>query len=147
MKWLLPPVLVALLLIAMVMVAVLAPAPAILPPPFHFFGVLVLLAGVGLIFAGSLAIRAAGTEINTFRRPRSLVTNSVFAYSRNPIYLGFAVLLLGAAILLNAVATLVFVALFFLVANAWYIPFEEKAAEEVFGDAYRAYRDRVRRWI
>ena len=40
-----------------------------------------------------------------------------------------------------------FVALFFLVANAWYIPFEEKAAEEVFGDAYRAYRDRVRRWI
>jgi protein-S-isoprenylcysteine O-methyltransferase Ste14 len=47
----------------------------------------------------------------------------------------------------NALSALAPVALFFLVANFWYVPFEERAARAQFGDAYDAYRKRVRRWL
>ncbi|MXN65603.1 isoprenylcysteine carboxylmethyltransferase family protein [Stappia sp. GBMRC 2046] len=147
MKWLIPPVLVAILLAMMVAVARFLPFGPLVPPPAHWAGLLVLFVGIGLLAAGSRRFFRVGTEINTFREPKILVTEGVFAYSRNPMYLGFLVLLIGAAILINSPLNLVLVVAFFLVANSWYIPFEEANARRVFGRAYVEYCSRVRRWL
>ena len=87
------------------------------------------------------------TEINTFKPPKRLVTDGLFRYSRNPIYLGFTLALLGWAIVLGNLAALDGVLLFFLAAHFWYIPFEEKAMKKEFGTVYEQYKKQVRRWL
>ena len=91
--------------------------------------------------------RKAKTQIHTFKVPKKLVTTGLFQYSRNPIYLGFTIVLLGIALLYGSLSTLIPVLLFFLIANFWYIPFEEKNMKKVFGQSYLFYRRRVRRWL
>ncbi|WP_425087710.1 hypothetical protein [Stappia sp.] len=63
------------------------------------------------------------------------------------MYLGFTLTLAGAALLLNTVSALIGPLVFFAVANLWYIPREERIADKLFGEPYRAYRARVRRWL
>lgn len=148
MKWLIPPVL--LVIVAAVMIALFRGLPEwrMLPEPFNYLiGLPLVAAGLGLAFAGSHRFRRANTNIHTFRRPDVLVTDGIFSISRNPMYLGFALALAGFAVKLNTPANLALVVLFVLVADLWYIRFEEKAAEEAFGDAYLRYRRRTRRWI
>jgi protein-S-isoprenylcysteine O-methyltransferase Ste14 len=147
MKWLLPPLLWAVCLVATVALGVLAPLAAIMPAPYQWFGVAPVLFGAWLLASASGRFHRVKTNINTFRDPNVLVTDGPFAITRNPMYLGFALVLLGAALIANAWSALAPALVFFLVANAWYIPFEERAASAQFGDAYVSYRQRVRRWV
>jgi len=87
------------------------------------------------------------TEFHTFKKPRQLVTQGLFKFSRNPIYLGFIVALIGVGAILGNVISLLGILIFFLAANFWYIPFEEKNLEKEFGTAYRNYKSLVMRWI
>jgi protein-S-isoprenylcysteine O-methyltransferase Ste14 len=87
------------------------------------------------------------TEIHTFKKPRQLVTNGLFKYSRNPIYLSFVVILIGLNILLGSITPWGVVLIFVLVTNYWYIPVEEKNMQEEFGQEYADYKRKVRRWI
>jgi protein-S-isoprenylcysteine O-methyltransferase Ste14 len=100
-------------------------------------GAAIAMAGAGRF--GSAA-QLSGTE------PSSLVTSGLYRYTRNPQYLGLTGLLAGIAIaarsgLAAAVAGSVWVAF-----NRW-IPSEERHLTRVFGDQYRAYLIRTRRWL
>ena len=77
----------------------------------------------------------------------SLVTSGVFAFSRNPMYLGLLLFLFGFALQVNVVGGIPLLLLFVLYMNAFQILPEERAMLEVFGDEYREYIKRVRRWI
>ena len=83
----------------------------------------------------------------TFDTPRNLVTTGLFAWSRNPMYLGFTLVLLAAALAVNMWLALLGPLAFFLAAQFWYVPFEERAARETFGVAYEIYAARTRRWV
>lgn len=147
MKWFIPPLLVLLCLIMINLIWFFIPLYQIVPEPFHYLGIGIFIAGLALLATASRKFKKARTEIHTFKMPGKLVTSGPFAYSRNPMYLGFTLLLLGSALLANGVAALLVVIFFFVVSNLWYIPFEEKAAEQTFGDDYKDYKMRVRRWI
>jgi protein-S-isoprenylcysteine O-methyltransferase Ste14 len=144
---LLPPALLLISLILMPVLDRLLPLAQLFHPPWTGLGVLPAAAGVTIAIAGRLAFRRAGTEINTFRQPGSLVTGGVFRLSRNPMYLGMALLLLGAAIGYGSLSPLLLAAVFVVIADRWYIRFEEAAMTKTFGDDYRAYRKRVGRWL
>jgi protein-S-isoprenylcysteine O-methyltransferase Ste14 len=88
-----------------------------------------------------------GTPIKPFDEPNKLVTDGFFKYSRNPMYLGFALVLLGVWLLLGALSPLLGVVLFVAITDRWYIPFEERALVEKFGPEFQAYRSKTRRWI
>jgi protein-S-isoprenylcysteine O-methyltransferase Ste14 len=118
-----------------------------LPFPYNLVGIPVLVGGGAILVMASGRFRRLQTNINTFRDPDILVTDGLFAVSRNPMYLGFVLTLLGVAMLSSAASSLGVVAIFFLVTHFWYIPFEERAAEARFGEAYLAYKRKVRRWI
>lgn len=87
------------------------------------------------------------TNIKTFDSPNTRVTNGWFRFSRNPMYLGFTLLLAGAAAVAGCAYAFAPPMVFVIVAARIYIPFEERAMVTTFGDAYGSYCRKVRRWI
>ena len=142
----LPPILVLGLLILMAVLRALAPGPLI-RPPWPWLGLVPLLLGLGLLISGSGRFRKIGTNLKTFDEPGVLVTDGPFRFSRNPMYLGFLLLLLGVAAIMGAGTPFVGPLAFVLAAALWYIPFEERMMRAKFGEAYEAYSRKVRRWI
>jgi protein-S-isoprenylcysteine O-methyltransferase Ste14 len=132
---------------AAVLLHVLAPAGRLVPAPCNWLGIAPLVAGLWLCVAGSRHFDRERTNINTFRPPDVLVTDGLFAFSRNPMYLGFVIALAGIALLLGSISPWAAPVAFFALAAGWYIPFEERACGAQFGAAYEAYCARTRRWV
>ena len=111
-----------------------------------------LLAAVGLAFdlAGLRAFLARRTTVNPLRpeRASSLVTEGVYRISRNPMYIGMVFLLLAWGLYLaDAGALLLGPLAYVLYLNRFQIAPEERVLLGLFGDQYRAYMGRVRRWL
>jgi protein-S-isoprenylcysteine O-methyltransferase Ste14 len=147
MTWLIPPRLLVVLSLLMILLHWLAPLATVVPPHWNLTGVLLMAGGFGMGLAIARRFRDVDTEINTFKTPRKLVTDGLFGVTRNPIYLGMTIFLIGLAVFLGTASPWAGPVMFFLVANAWYIPVEERNAAKHFGEDYAAYRARVRRWL
>jgi protein-S-isoprenylcysteine O-methyltransferase Ste14 len=119
-----------------------------LPRGPHWIAGLVLIA-LGMIPAfGALAVMyRARTSVDPHRPTTALVTHGPFRYTRNPIYLAFTVVYLGAAALANGLMLLVPLPVVIAVMQRGVIEREERYLERKFGDSYRQYESRVRRWI
>ena len=91
----------------------------------------------------------AKTTVNPLRpdAASALVIAGVFRFTRNPMYLGMAILLAAWAIYLANIAALAVLPLFVLYMNRFQIAPEERALEARFGAEYSRYRARVRRWL
>lgn len=142
-----PPILFLFCAIAMFILSHFYPIQDWLTPPYNLMGVVPFCLGWLMLISTLSRYRKTKTEIHTFKKPIKLITDGFFQYTRNPIYLGFTLILLGIALFLGNVGAFIPVACFFLTANFWYIPFEEKNLEIVFGKDYLFYKRRVRRWI
>lgn len=107
------------------------------------------IAGGAIASAGVLAFRRAHTTVNPTKpeSSSSVVSTGIYAYSRNPMYLGFVLLLLALAALLGNVLALLWLPLFVAYMNRYQITPEERALQANFGADYSAYLARVRRWI
>jgi len=143
----LPPWLVLLLLVTMVALDVVQPGPVVVAFPYNLAGAVVAALGLLITLSGARLFGRVGTNIRTFNEPGVLVTDGLFRWSRNPMYLGFVLLLLGIAILLGTATPFAGPLIFAIVADRWYIGFEERAMRQKFGADYEAYRRRTRRWI
>ena len=75
------------------------------------------------------------------------MTHGLFDHSRNPIYLSMVVALLGIFVVLGSLSPLAAVPVFVAIIRTRVIAVEEVMLEETFGDVYRAYESRVRRWL
>jgi protein-S-isoprenylcysteine O-methyltransferase Ste14 len=111
-----------------------------------FGGVLLVFGLAMLVFAGG-TFRRAGNDLVPFRNVSKLVTTGVFRFTRNPMYLGMAAILLGSAVTVGAVTALVVAPLFMLVIQWRYIYLEEALLQRQFPEEFSAYRSRVRRWL
>jgi protein-S-isoprenylcysteine O-methyltransferase Ste14 len=147
MKWLLPPVLLLICLALMSLLRWLWPLWIVFPPPYNRLGVVAVVAGLLLALLAILRFRSAGTNLWPFREADTLVTDGVYRYSRNPIYLGDALILLGAWVWLGALSSVLGVLIFVVVTDRWYIRSEEQMLQRKFGSAFDAYRTRTRRWL
>lgn len=87
------------------------------------------------------------TTVNPYAAASELCTDGPFRFSRNPIYLGDWFILIGVALLLNTLWPLVFAPLIWVMLRFGVIRHEEAHLEAKFGDAYRSYKKRVRRWL
>lgn len=144
---LLPPTFVLIQLCLMVVLTVLVPVLG--PPPLlvRAIGAPLVLLGLVLLVSGSQLFDRVGTNIKTFDDPDVLVTAGLFGRTRNPMYLGFALFLAGAALGLGSLTAWFGPAFFLIAANFWYIPFEETRMAKTFHVEYDAYRSEVRRWV
>lgn len=108
-----------------------------------------VLIGLGLAgFAWALAaIWGHRTTVNPYKAASSLVTRGPFALSRNPIYVSDWFVYLGVTLLLGTVWPLLLAPLVWAVMRFGVIAHEEAHLTAKFGDEYRAYQARVRRWL
>ncbi len=97
--------------------------------------------------AGIRQQRRAGTNIETHRPTETIVTDGPYRYSRNPLYIGLMSLYSGAAVMGDSLWVLGLLAPLLVVMHFGVILREEAYLERKFGDVYRAYRARVRRWL
>jgi protein-S-isoprenylcysteine O-methyltransferase Ste14 len=131
----------------MALLGLLLPGAHLGPPRWRLLGLLPLAAGIALNLLADRAFKAAGTTVKPLLESTALVTDGVFRLTRNPMYLGFLLLLLGLWILLGvATPGLVLAPFAVLIDRAFIAPEEEKLAR-TFGGPYAAYRHRVRRWL
>jgi protein-S-isoprenylcysteine O-methyltransferase Ste14 len=107
--------------------------------PFAVFGIVLVVA----------AVRRFGsrTTLHPFERPSFLITEGPYRFGRNPMYTGLAASLVGAGIMLGTLSPLLAIPLFVVLMRVRFIAYEERALEACFGDEYRVYRRRVRRWL
>ena len=108
-----------------------------------------VLAGAAASIAGVAAFRRARTTVNPLKpdSASSLVDSGIYRLTRNPMYLGFALALLGWGIFLSNPLSLAMLFVFVGYMNRFQIVPEERALESLFGDAFKAYRSKVRRWL
>jgi protein-S-isoprenylcysteine O-methyltransferase Ste14 len=93
MKKLLPPVLVMIIVILMCAARIVVPGPVILSQPYNWLGLVLLVGGAALCLLGAMQFNKAGTNIPTFNEPTLLVTDGLFRWTRNPMYIGFTLFL------------------------------------------------------
>ena len=142
MQKLIPPFLFLFCVLAMFSLDRFYPMQKWLTGPYNLIGVVPLLLGTFMVVSTGKRFRKVKTQIHTFKKPKKLVTNGLFQYSRNPIYLGFTIALLGIAFLLGSLTALIPVLFFFLVANFWYIVISPKIVsnENIIFTLHLSYR-------
>lgn len=125
----------------------------LLPPAYRrqfacrVCGIVGIALGFGLMMWAWSLFRQSHTPIRPTDLATALVTSGPFRFSRNPMYLGIAIMLLGIAIWVGSLPMLIAPAGFVAFMSLVFIPYEEQRLRETFGDAYIAYTGRVRRWI
>ncbi len=110
-----------------------------------------LLAGLGAVVAlvGIVQFHRADTTAKPQRpeQARTLVTNGIYRYTRNPMYLGLALVLSGFALLLGHAYLLIWVGVFVIYLTQYQIKPEERALAEKFPQAFADYQQQTRRWL
>jgi protein-S-isoprenylcysteine O-methyltransferase Ste14 len=142
-----PPVYVIVALMAMGAFHVGFPIARFLPPPYHYAGPVLMGLSLALMLWAAQQFRRARTAIIPFRPASALVVTGPFKYTRNPMYLGMAGFLLGAAVYLGTVTPFVVIPAFMGLIRERFILAEEALMEETFGAAYVEYKANVRRWL
>jgi protein-S-isoprenylcysteine O-methyltransferase Ste14 len=113
----------------------------------YLLGGLLFTAGVLIGLAGARRFRAAGTNIPPTLPTTALVADGPYQWSRNPLYLAMMLIYGGLAVAAGSVWAFALVVPLFFVIDIGVVAREERYLERKFGDAYRQYKMRVRRWI
>jgi len=111
--------------------------------------IVVALVGGATALAGDLAFKRARTTINPLKpeKTTTLVTTGIYRFTRNPMYVGLTLVLLGWAACLCSAWALAGPVAFVLYISRFQIAPEERVLSAKFGTAYAEYRSRVRRWL
>jgi protein-S-isoprenylcysteine O-methyltransferase Ste14 len=143
-----PPIAWALAIIVGLSLDRLVPLP-FMPAalPAHWIGAVVFLLAIALGVSAVVTMTKAGSNVPTNRPTITIVTHGPYRFTRNPIYLGMFLGQIGLAIAFNSVWLLVTLVPFALVIRYGVIAREEAYLTRRFGDVYRGYCSRVRRWL
>ena len=144
-----PPLVTAFFAALMWLVAPYAPVVVIREDTRLGLSLISLVLGIVLCLAGVVSFKKSQTTVNPLAPDRAsqLVDSGVYRISRNPMYLGMALFLLAWACYLPSLWTVLGVVAFIGYMNHYQIAPEERALKKLFGDQFRAYKRRVRRWI
>jgi protein-S-isoprenylcysteine O-methyltransferase Ste14 len=114
-----------------------------------FFGIFLLLLGFFILISAVKLFRNDKTTVNPLspEQATKLVTNGIFKLSRNPMYLGMALILASVAVFFNIIGGIISMALFCLYITKFQIIPEEKAMKDLFAQDFEQYMQATRRWI
>jgi protein-S-isoprenylcysteine O-methyltransferase Ste14 len=123
------------------------PATDLFPYVRYTAGMVLFIIGLVIGVAGLQGLRASGTNISTDLPATALVVDGIYSWSRNPLYLATTLAYVGLAIAAGSAWAIMLLIPLLVVINIGVIFREERYLERKFGDAYRAYKSRVRRWL
>ena len=112
-------------------------------------GFIIIFAGLMIIFIAARQFKAVNTTINPIKPHNAsvLVSKGIFSYSRNPMYLGMLLIIIGFSIIHNLMAVLVIMPLWVIYITNFQIIPEEEAMEILFKEDFLNYCKKTRRWI
>jgi len=142
-----PPLIFAIPLIVGLVANWLSPLPILAGRVGLWMGIALAIAGLGLIVTGIIEFRHANTAVVPFNPTTAIVSSGPFRFTRNPLYLGFVLIYIGASLAANTLWPLFMLPLAILVLLHGVVKREERYLERKFGTAYTDYRARVRRWM
>ena len=144
-----PPVVAVLVATAMWGISALQPALPLPPAMRQFLAAILAIVGGSFDLLGLLAFRRSQTTVNPMKpsKASALVTGGVYQLTRNPMYVGLALLLAAWAVHLSMLWPCIGPALFVVYMNRFQIGPEERVMRGKFGEQYAAYAARVRRWL
>jgi protein-S-isoprenylcysteine O-methyltransferase Ste14 len=152
-RWLenrIPPLVVGLVVaVAMWLIARWFPVVRFsLPLPWLLFTVVASIGGL-VSTAGALEFRRVKTTVNPLHpeRASSIVTSGIFRFTRNPMYVGIALVLAGLFLAFSGLSAVIGLPAFVWYITRFQILPEERILESKFGSEYTAYRANVRRWL
>ena len=143
----LPPTALLAAVLLMVALHFLLPIAQIVPGFWRLLGILPLGFGLAISYAAEKQFLQAGTTVNPFKESSRLVKDGLYRFSRNPMYLGMALVLMGVAILFGSLTPFGVVALFVGWIHFRFICREEEILSTQFGQDWLEYKAGVRRWI
>lgn len=123
------------------------PLAPLIPPPWHWLGLIFVPPALACAFGGARALARGKTTLHPFGEPAALVTDGPYRFTRNPLYLSLALLLLATAVFLGSATPFIVVPAFIALITSLFIRHEEAKLLAAFGEAYREYCRRVRRWL
>lgn len=116
-------------------------------PPIAYSGVILVLLGITMAAISAGMFKKAGTGIEPFDEATILVTNGFYRVTRNPMYLGMFLMLMGVAFLMGGMGALLPVPVFIMIIRNNFVLGEERFLEVAFGQHYLDYKSEVRRWV
>ena len=146
-KRILPPTYLFASILTMVALHFLFPIVEIIPFPWNLLGTIPLASGLVANLIADRALKKHKTTVQPFEVSTALITCGIFRISRNPMYLGFVLILIGIGIFMGSLTPYVVVFVFAVLMDLVFIRVEQKMLEETFGARWLAYRKKVRRWI
>jgi protein-S-isoprenylcysteine O-methyltransferase Ste14 len=143
-----PPLAWGLAIIAGLALNWLVPLPFLpVDLPAGWLGAMVFVLALALFAWAIVTISRAGSNVPTNRQTTTIVESGPYHFTRNPIYLGMFLGLIGLAMVFDNLWLLMLLAPFACVIRYGVVDREEAYLERKFGDVYRGYRSRVRRWL
>lgn len=146
-KPMMPPTFMMIAVALMVVVHLFFPLVGLAVAPVTWLGAPFIGVGLILNFWADHLFRKRRTTVRPFRESNALVQEGPFLLSRNPMYLGMVLAGVGIAMLLGTLSPFIIVGVLVWLLTTRFIQVEEAMLEDKFGDGYRAYRKRVRRWL
>ena len=142
-----PPTYLFAALAGMMLLNLFFPVAVLIPYPWNAAGLVPLALGTALNLIAGRSFINSGNPIRTFEEPLKLVTTGAYRLSRNPMYLGMVLILTGAGVLLATLTPFIIIPVFAIAIDRVFIAAEETLLERRFGDQWKQYRKKVRRWL
>jgi protein-S-isoprenylcysteine O-methyltransferase Ste14 len=142
-----PPVLVLIHVILAFVLSWLIPLPLAVPPVLQAVGFLLAILGFLLGLAALITFRRAGTTVNPHGRAAHLVTSGIYSFTRNPIYLGFLLIVVGISLDAGTYWGIMLAPVLVILFNQLVIQPEEEYLTQRFGEQFTNYKGKVRRWL
>ena len=142
-----PPLWLLLTLGLQAVASHLWPIATWLAKPWGYAGGGLIAMGVAMAVWASRLFRRVETGVVPFSASTSLVVGGPYRFTRNPMYVGMLVGLVGAALLFGTVSPLLLVVAFFVLIDRLFVQYEERMLESVHGESYLELKRRVRRWL
>lgn len=143
----LPPIYFLIALAGSVLLYWLMPIRSVLSSPVRWTGLVVLMLGGLFAVLPAKKFNEAGTTIKPFEESSTLITDGLYRYTRNPMYLGMVLVLVGVDMVLGSLSPFLVVPLFIILIDRIFIRKEEEALRAQFGEQYTSYVGKVRRWL
>jgi len=142
-----PPIVALMFIVLAYVLGRFIPLPFIAPVILQYVGLILTFIGFLLGIGAFLEFRKARTTVDPHGSARQLVTSGIYRFTRNPIYLGFLLMVIGLPLNSGWYWGIVMAPLYVITMNRLVIEREERYLETKFKNAYASYTSRVRRWL
>ena len=142
-----PPLLYGVAFIVALVLGWLWPWPIFGVPAARWLGLVVVAVGVAIVSVGRRTMTAAGTNVNPSKPATTIVASGPFRFSRNPLYVGLTLVYSGLTLAFNTWWGFALLVPILLTMHLGVVLREERYLEQKFGEPYRQYQSRVRRYL